>query len=66
MNEQEKINLALEIGEYWSCNCTDDDFYDNCIENIIQELKEDAIDIDGNVINDEVYEIWNIIEQNYA
>ena len=36
--EEEKKELAIEIGEYWNENCTDDDFYDNCMDEILEEI----------------------------
>lgn len=61
---QKKYELAENIADYWKENCTDDDFYDNCIENIVEELGDISIDND-NCISKEVYEIWNIIEENF-
>lgn len=57
MEEKAKYELAKEISSYWKVNCTDEDFYKNCIENIHKEL--------GNCTYDEVNEIWNIIEENF-
>lgn len=56
----DKKLIAKDIAEYWKDNCTDEDFYNNCIENICQELN-----IKSGVIPNEVYEIWNIIEREY-
>lgn len=61
MELQAKYELAKRIAEYWKVNCTDDEFYKNCLHNIREELGETNI----GVISDEVYEIWDIIEENY-
>lgn len=58
MNNEE---IAKEVFEYWDCNCTDDDFYDNCIETISEMIGFRS----GGVMPDRVIEIWNIIEEKY-
>ena len=58
MEQKAKYELAKEIADYWRHNCTDDDFYKNCRDNIWIELGENAT-------SDEVHEIWEIIEENF-
>ena len=60
--EEEKKELAIEIGEYWNENCTDDDFYDNCMDEILEEI---GFDFEGPIPNI-AYEIWNIIENKFC
>lgn len=55
-----KDKLAKEIADTWRDNCPDDDFYDNCMNTIIEELE-----LGEGPMPDEVYEIWNIIEEKY-
>lgn len=55
MNYEEKDNIAYETASYWTNNCIDEDFADNCINTIMQEVN------DINITN----EIWNIIEEKY-
>lgn len=59
-----KINkrlLAFQIGEYWDTNCPDDEFYDNCMENILLEIGHKK-----GPVPDIAYEIWDIIEDNFC
>lgn len=58
MEQKAKYELAKEISSYWKINCTDEDFYKNCMENISNELGENAT-------YEEVNEIWSIIEENF-
>ena len=60
-----KDELAKEIAKYWKENCTDtnvmsNEFYKNCIQTITEELE-----VGAGPIPDEVYEIWQIIEEKY-
>lgn len=57
MNNEE---IAKEVFEYWDCNCTDEDFYGNCMDSIC-----DMIGFECGAIPDRAYEIWNIIEEKY-
>lgn len=57
MNKRE---IAEDVSEFWKENCCDDDFYDNCIEDICERLN-----VKSGPIPDEVYEIWNIIEKEF-
>ena len=52
--------LAKDIAEYWSNNCPDDEFYDNCMENILEEIGHTR----GPIPN-KAYEIWGIIEKEF-
>lgn len=61
--------IAFDTADYWSENCTDDDFYKNCLESICNEL-QDTIHCRNNnksnhVVCNNVYGIWNIIENKY-
>ena len=58
MNEEEKRNIALNIGEFWLTNCLDDDYYDNCMEEILETIGHTK-----GPIPDLAYEIWGIIEK---
>lgn len=60
MNKKEMDNMAYDIASFWSTNCFDEDFYDNCMNDICERL-----DVDSGVITDEAYEVWNIIEDKY-
>lgn len=57
MNNEE---IAKEVFEYWDCNCTDDDFYDNCMESICE-----AIGHESGPTPQRADDIWNIIEKKY-
>ena len=52
--------LAKETAEYWKENCSDGDFYKNCMETICKEFGA----TDGK-IPEEATEVWKIIEENY-
>lgn len=52
--------IAKEVSEYWKDNCIDEEFYDNCMDSICEE-----IGFESGVIPQEAYDIWNIIEQKY-
>lgn len=55
MDKEMKDDLAYRTAEYWSNNCTDDDFYGNCMDTILGEVKDP----------DKAHEIWDIIEMKY-
>lgn len=55
-----KKELAKNIGEYWINNCPDEDFYNNCMENILKEIGHKR-----GPIPDKAYEIWGIIEKEF-
>ena len=57
----DKEKLATEIGEYWLNNCTDGDYFKNCMISICDELNHDE-----GPLPDEAYEIWNLIEEKYC
>ena len=61
MEQKAKYELAKEISSFWKNNCFDEDFYDNCIESICEEIGF----TESGVIPNEVYEIWDIIEENF-
>ena len=50
--------IAERIASYWKVNCTDDDFYKNCLNSIKEELGENAYEED-------IHRVWDIIEKNY-
>ena len=52
--------IAKEISDYWKKNCTDEEFYKNCMNSICE-----YIGFDNGIIPQEAYEIWDIIEKNY-
>lgn len=56
-----KYELAKEVSDYWKENCTDDDFYKNCIETLNIRLGHH----ESVVIHDDVYEVWEIIENEF-
>ena len=51
-------DLAEEIASYWKVNCTDDEFYKNCINNIREELGENAYP-------DDIKTVWKMIEEDF-
>ena len=60
MNLNNLDTIAKEISEYWKNNCTDEEFYKNCMNSICE-----YIGFNSGIIPQEAYEIWDIIEKNY-
>lgn len=56
--DKELFEIAKEVSSYWKHNCTDDDFYKNCIWDIVNRLGD-------NCTYEEVNEVWEIIEKHY-
>lgn len=56
-----KYKIAKEVSQYWKNNCTDEDFYKNCIETISIILGYD----ESGIINNDVYEVWEIIKNEF-
>lgn len=47
--------IAYDTASNWANNCFDDDFYDCCVQDLI----------DNGYSDEEVDTIWNIIEEKY-
>ena len=62
LTEEKRHEIAREVSDYWKVNCTDDDFYDNCRENV-------ELEVDENLSDDEYYvecnKIMDLIENIY-
>lgn len=65
MDLKMKYELAKEVSEYWKVNCIDDEFYDKCISNIMEELGDELSTDKNGCVSDLVYEIWKIIEDEF-
>lgn len=57
-----KHDIAKKTAEYWKNNCSDEDFYKNCLQTICNEFH--ISDVEG-PIPDDVYDVWDIIEKEY-
>lgn len=68
LSKETMNGIAYEVASYWTHNCPDDDFHDNCIENICQIIQDEhpascgKTDICTCML---VYNTWNIIEDKY-
>lgn len=60
MNKEEK-QFANNIADFWLNNCQDDDFYNNCMEEILIKLNHKE-----GPVPDKAYEIWKYIEKRYC
>lgn len=60
MNNKNLDKLAYETALFWANNCEDEEFYDNCMDTICNELE-----IGSGVIPNEAYKVWDIIENKY-
>lgn len=64
LSDKERNDIAMEVAEYWKYNCTDDDFYYNCADNVHQELQclnlsEDEYDKENRIILNLINELYS-------
>lgn len=68
LSEKTMDKIAYDVASYWSHNCTDDEFSDNCMENICQIIQDEHPSSCGkrdDCVCMLVYNTYDIIENKY-